>query len=259
MTPGQTHPSTAATHFIGKWQAREPEMRLAEVFCPAAMKPRFLAWGALLHELREAVFELSDARVTTVKTLWWAEEMAGMAQGRHRHPLTAALAEAPAPWSALGQAVIEQAHDDRRAANTDEAIGLLLPLASATISVEAALFGAAANEAQVRSLAVHWLLQRLPGGLTAEDQARLPMHLLARHGLTPAQVAAGEGECLLQDWAAELLLNAPASLGQAGLLRQARHRFDRARLLRIAKGRGFTEPPGFSSLWCAWRSARQAQ
>ena len=60
-------PVDAIEHFVAKWHRREPEMALAEVFCPPEARARFRAWGALVHELREAAFELSDARVTAVK------------------------------------------------------------------------------------------------------------------------------------------------------------------------------------------------
>jgi hypothetical protein len=62
----------AIEHFVAKWHRREPEMALAEVFCAPEQRARFRAWGALVHELREAAFELSDARVTAVKSQWWA-------------------------------------------------------------------------------------------------------------------------------------------------------------------------------------------
>ena len=90
MTPA----ADPTAHFVDKWHRREPEMALAEVFCPPERRPVFRAWGALVHELREAAFELSDARVTAVKCQWWAEELLGLAQGRSRHPLTGPLASA---------------------------------------------------------------------------------------------------------------------------------------------------------------------
>ena len=248
----------AIGHFVGKWQAREPEMRLAEVFCPVPQKPDFRAWGALLHELREAAFELSDARVTEAKLLWWAEELAGLPQGRHRHPLTLALAGRQAPWSALANALAGVHASDVRAANTEEAVARLLPLALAVNAVEAVLFDSPGSDTQARSLAVHWLLHRLPSGLVAEDTARLPMHLYARHGITPAQAATGEGEAMLRDWAGELLATSPEELGPAALLRRARHRFDRARLARIAAGKGFDEPGALATLWLAWSAGRGA-
>lgn len=243
-------------HFIGKWQAREPEMVLAEVFCKPAQRPLFRAWGACLHELREALFELSDERVTEIKLAWWAEELAGWGQGRHRHPLGAALPPADAPWSGLAQALLESGVRPALAANTGEAIAALRPLADAVVAVESALFSSGDRDDAAHSLAVHWLLQRLPAGLAAADRARIPMHLLARHGLTAAQLATGEGGALLRDWAGELLVAAPQPR-TAALIRRSCAAFDRARLQQLAAGRGYKPAPALASLWRGWRAARE--
>ncbi|MFT3806512.1 phytoene/squalene synthase family protein [Arenimonas sp.] len=244
-------------HFFAKWQAREPEMAIAEVFVPAIEKQRFRAWGALLHELRETLFELSDARVSDVKTAWWAEELIGIEQGRARHPLSALLAELRAPWTALGRSLLEPASVGLRASSTEEAVRALLPLAQAVIAVEEAIFpGATDSAVATRALVVHWLLQRLPAGLAAEDQARIPMHLYARHGLTAAQVGEGRGEVLLRDWAGELTSTLPEVAGAAPL-RRFRAAFDRARLARLAAGQGFAMPSPIGTLWRAWRAARR--
>ena len=182
-------------HFVGKWQRREPEMALAEVFCPPAQRPVFRAWGALLHELREATFELSDPRVTAAKTQWWAEELLLVARGAGRHPVCAVM-PAGLPWAALARALVEQAVYDDRPADAAQAIAQLAPLAEAIATIEAGVHGVAPP---VPAVAVHLLLQRLPHGLVAGDQARLPLNLLARHGLTVAQVSAltaGQAEAL---------------------------------------------------------------
>src|SRR4249919_1668483 len=118
--------SPALAAFVGKWLTREPEMAIAEVFCSAERKPLYRAWGALLHELREAAFELSDVRVTEVKTAWWAEELIGVGQGRHRHPLTEILADRAAPWSALGRALLELPDTSLRFGTTTEVIDSLM-------------------------------------------------------------------------------------------------------------------------------------
>lgn len=248
------HAADPCAHFVAKWLQREPEMRIASVFCPAGELARFRAWGGLLHELREALFELSDPHVASVKTGWWAEEMIGLGQGRQRHPLSEALLGIAAPWSALGRALLEFDGRPSRAADSDQAIGLLLPTAAAVVAVESALFVAPAANAGARSLAVHWLLQRLPGGLAGDDLARLPMHLLARHGLSAAELPGAKADPLLRDWASELLLQLPAPEPGAALIRRSRGRFDQARLSRLAAGKGFGEPPAAATLWRAWRA-----
>ena len=253
MTATET-PAQAA--FVGKWLTREPEMAVAEVFCRPDRKPLHRAWGALLHELREAMFELSDARVTELKTGWWAEELSGLGHGRHRHPITERLTDCVAPWTGLSQALLELPDAGRRYGTTAEAIDSLMPIARAVIAVEDALFGSVSGDDSSRALATHWLLQRLPHGIVTDDQARIPMHLFARHGLSAAQLAAGEGQALLRDWSAELLRELPQISPGASVFRRSRTRFDQARLRRLAAGAGFGEPTALATLWRAWRAAR---
>jgi len=247
----------AAGHFVAKWHRREPEMMLAESFCAESQRPRFRAWGALVHELREAAFELSDARVTAVKSQWWAEELLRVAQGQGRHPLSADLPLPHLPWPKLARGLMEQSVLETRPADTSAALVAMQPLAEALAVVEAGVFEAAAS-VPADAIAVHLLLLRLPAGLAQDDRAGIPMNLLARHGVSPEQVAAGEGEALLRDWARELLDASPALPPGAPLYRRLRSRFDRARLQRLAAGKGFDPPPAPASLWRAWRAARDA-
>ena len=250
-----TEPQAIAS-YVGKWLAREPEMAIPEVFCPPQNKLLYRAWGALLHELREAAFELSDARVTEAKTGWWAEELIGLAQGRHRHPLTGVFTASAAPWSALGRVWLELPDASRRYESTAAVVDSLLPAAQAVIAVESALFATTASEPSARALVIHWLLLRLPQGLPSEDQARIPMQLLARHGIGAAQLAAEPDDKLLPDWALELLAASPTGLPGACAFRRSRTRFDRARLQRLAAGKGLAQPPALATLWRAWRAAR---
>lgn len=246
----------AIDHFVAKWQRREPEMAQAEVFCPSALRPRYRAWGALLNELRETAFELSDARVAEVKSQWWAEELLGMAQGRSRHPVTAALKQADAPWPDLVHALLALPQQDTRPGDTGASLARLAPLANAIATTEARLFATRQAAQDAEAVAVHLLLFRLPEGLASEDQAGLPMNLLARHGLGASEVAAGKGEALLRDWAAELLAALPPAGSHDSQFRRLRAGFDRARLVRLAKGRGFDPPGPFATLLRAWRLAR---
>jgi len=261
----------ATDHFVGKWFRREPEMRIAAAFCTRADAPpasggdveaklRFECWGALLHELREALFELPDAGVAAAKRGWWAEELQLLSQGKPRHPLGEALASfveaRQAPWTGLSLALVGGG-GEARATDTLQALAALQPLARSALAVEDALFASRSDPSTCDALAVHWLLHRLPRGLGDEDAARVPMHLLARHGLTAASLPSAP-DTFLRDWAGELLAALPAQGGGA-FLRRARTRFDRARLRRLhAKGGqgGFDDPGAPGTLWRAWRAAR---
>ena len=190
-----------------------------------------------------------EARVTAAKSQWWAEELLLVARGAGRHPVCADLPPA-LPWAALARAVLEQASFDGRPTDAAHALEQVAPLAEAIAAIEAGLHEA---PPPVRAVAVNLLLHRLPHGLVAEDQARLPLGLLARHGLTVAQVAEGQGEALLRDWARELLAALPAPVRPSSLYRRLRSGFDRARLQRLAAGRGFDPPPAPASVWRASR------
>lgn len=245
-------------HFVAKWHRREPEMRLAEVFCPPPQRSRFRAWGALVAELREAAFELSDPRITAVKAPWWAEELLRFEAGAGRHPLAADLqGEGAAPWRGLAGALLRQVAVDARPADAGEALAQVAPLAEALAAVESALFPSP-RPASAPAVAVHLLHRRLPHGLHDDDQARLPLALLARHGVTAAKVAAGQGEPLLRDWAATLAAAMPADVRGQPLFRRLRSGLDRAALARLAAGRGFDPEPAPVTVWRAWRLARQA-
>lgn len=248
----------ASAHFVGKWLHREPEMVFAEVFCPGGDKPAFRAWGALLHELRESLFELRDPGVARIKTAWWAEEMIGLGRGIQRHPLSAVLRGRDAPWSSLGRALLAFESDPVRAPDTGAALASLEPLADAVLQVECRLFNANGSPDAPRSLAVHWLLHRLPEGLGSDDQARIPMHLFARHGVRADPLFVAQAQPLLRDWALELTAAAPSQLHGAALLRRTRAAFDRARLERLASSNRLDAPPPALNLWRAWRAARQA-
>ena len=245
-------------HFVAKWPRREPEMALVEVFCPVDARARFRAWGALVAELREAVFELSDPRVTAVKAPWWAEELLRFAERLGRHPLAPELQSAPdVPWRELAAALLRQLQADDRPADTAAALAQVAPLATALAAAETALFPSPVPSS-VPAIAVHLLLQRLPRGLGDDDHARVPLALLARHGLTAAELAAGGGDALLRDWAGALRDAQPAEVRGQPLFRRLRSGLDRAALQRLADRGGFAPAPAPVTVWRAWRLARRA-
>ena len=250
----------ALGEFLAKWRAREPEMALGELFCPPVLRPRFRAWGVLLHELREVAFELSEPRVQVVKGGWWAEELLAIEAGRPRHPVSHALADVRADWRGLARALPRGGEDDdARPGSADAAFAQLAPLAEALLRVEDAVFGHDAPRADAdarEALVAHLLLERLRVGLASGDAGRVPLAVLARHGLTRAQLAEPAGAPALRDWAAEVAARLPRRLPGATAFRRVRASFDRQRLEALAAGRGAFEPRGPGAVWRAWRAAR---
>lgn len=247
---------------FAKAEAREPIHRAAAGFVPMESRVVFMAWVALLEELRECVFELSDPRVTAVKSGWWAEELDGVARGAARHPLTRVLVRSGGPWAGIGNALLAVASDDSPSADLDAAIVALRPLAEALVRVEAPLFGAEPDiEAQARTLAVHWLRLRLERGLEAIDRGRVPLMLFARHGLRRDQLAGTEADALRRDWAMQLHDALPVASPQGWAYpRLIGLHTDRLALRRVAEGRGASRgiTTGFLEVWQAWRCARNA-
>lgn len=241
--------------------AREPIHRVSVGFVPAPLRPTFMAWVALLSELRECAFELSDPRVTAVKAGWWAEELDGVARGAARHPLTRTLVRHGGPWHGVGDALLRVAGDDAPPADLEGAIAALRPLADPLVAVERALFGGTASHAAARALAIHWLRERLDHGLEAADRGRVPLALFARHGLRRDQLAAVEADGLRHDWARQLhdALSEPASERWA-YPRLLTCRADRKALVRASAGRAVKDGvrSRFADLWLAWRCARNA-
>lgn len=252
--------------FVTKWSAREPEMAQAEVFCPSPLRARWRTWGALLCALREAIFELSDVRVRTVKGGWWAEELLGLGAARARHPLSQALLGIDAPWPLLARAVLAQVAESAQSAcrpvDGAAAQAALQPLAEAIVAVETALFASTTHapdavvcERAAHAVVVHLLLQRLQVGLSTEDGGRVPLHLLARHGITVAQVATAAGAAARADWARELLAAVPEAAGTVPY-RRVRSSHDRWQLHRLVATGDFAEPVPFTALWRSWRAVR---
>lgn len=244
--------------YIGKWRAREPEMEIGELFVPVPLRPRFRAWGALVFELREAAHELSDARVTAAKAGWWVEELAGLAQGRARHPVTRHLSGlGQLPWARLARGLADSLADEPRPSDREAALASVASLASGLVAVEAALFGGSADETAERAVAVHLLLHRLLVGLSAGDAGRIPLALLARHGVTAAELGGERGLPVRIDWARELASQLPARLPEASLYRRLSLAFDRQRLARLARAGRLESATGLTTAWQAWRAARQ--
>ena len=103
-------------------------------------------------------------------------------------------------------------------------------------------------------------LHALPRGMSGEDGAGLPMDLLARHALTRERLGDALPTPLLRDWAGALAQALPRAAPGAALPTQARLRFDRRRLARLAaRGDVFDAGVGPGLLWQAWQAGRAAR
>jgi hypothetical protein len=234
-------------------------MEPAQVFCAPSRRPAFRLWGALLQELDEAVYELSDASVIEAKLAWWGEELVRGENGTARHPLVQAVFAEPAlrelparDWAALAQAAMQVALDDRRAADLAATVDAQRPYARALARIESALFGG--GDASV-AIAVERVLGALDRG-----ELRWPLQLLARHQVDVAMLALQPPPAAVQALAADAARQLAALLpGDEGdVSRRCRSALLRRRLAARAVGRDL-RLGRFATLWMFWRAARHAR
>ena len=254
--------STAVDSHVGKWLTHEPEMEIALVFAGAG-RQRARLWGALLNEWLDAVFDVSDPGVAQAKLAWWSESLtvAGSA-----HPLVHRFAQetgdtVPATlWLAVTDAALALAAVDTSPADVAALVSSRLPLATALMAVETALWpqaGAGDALALARSLVLRQWRRHRSDALP--QPGWLPLQLLARHGLRAQAVYAGEDEvasrALFADLAAALL--ALPALPAGPRLRRIRTRLDGRALARLSRNHAkpFTGA-GLALLWQCWRGAR---
>lgn len=185
---------SAFDDYLTQWRGANPRRALAWLFLRPDERTCFGALAALAREWRKSAREVSEPQVAVAKLGWWHEEMQRAAQGEARHPLTEVLFADPrvravpvafwtAPVDALGMAMAAPPPADFAAQCAAAA-----PLASALAALETRVwFGAAADPARAAQVALLAGLCADLRALAAEigrGRSPLPMHLLARHGLT---------------------------------------------------------------------------
>jgi hypothetical protein len=229
--------------FVDKWRARWPEWQVAEVFLPASVRARLLAWFALRQELLDAAWAGADPRPGEAKLAWWAEELQGWSQGRRRHPLGITLHPLNAPWPRLAAALPALAAARERAVDLAEARETLMAFAATVADIDAVLAGEPATPADAAGIALQLLAQRAVHG----DDSAVPLSVRARLG--PDASAAG----VARAWADELLQAWPPGQGtRAGRIHAA---VLRERLRRLARDKA-GPPSRWRSLALAWSAAR---
>jgi len=271
LTPG-------FAEFEQKWLDAWPENRVVAVFLEPAQRRRSHAFGALVHELSRAAFQVREPQVAATKLEWWRQELSAAAFGNPRHPITQELfaddiarESDPALWPALGEGALAQL-DQPGAGTLAALIEQLEPFHGAVAAAESALLlgGSGSPEANAALWTFSHLLHELPTLANAEGRLPLPLGLLARHGLARADLAqpSPARTRLLKDFLDELVLEINGALGVASartLRMRTRVRLDRRLIAAALKSvdplpylTTHARPGYWPSLWAAWREARAA-
>jgi hypothetical protein len=265
------------SHFQ-RWQD-VPEIVMSLIFCPADQRQRWQLMSALMCELLEAAFGLSDERPARVKLEWWQQEAEAACRASPQHPLTAALDElGEVDFSALPEAILAllEGLDSARPANFEalmqQHLQWSLALARMLQGKSAHSTEVSGNAAALAYWSVFWQL-RYAMKANRYGPGVLPMDLAARHQLRSKQLSeASEAastqavRALLQqfvDWPLSNRMTAEMAALHAATRAQAQHAArhwlptqhsallgERYSSLRLR--------PRFGMLWQCWRAARRA-
>ncbi|SFN15132.1 squalene/phytoene synthase family protein [Dokdonella immobilis] len=267
----------ALSSFEAKWALAHPELPLALRFASASQRPLISALACLGHEIAHAALRIDEPEVASTKLHWWSEELAALPAGGSRHPLTGVLA-GHAPTRSLGagtwSALVEAAMALREAGPASTLEELLaryrafdLPLARAEAAILERIDIDATAQAMSLSRALHETI-RLREAL-AGSGLPLPLDLLARHGLSRAELGRthAERDAALREHFGVLASALDASdhrrLSALTAItvhvggRRAR-RAARARDPLSMVARDLDRLP-LSSAWAGWRAARRLQ
>jgi 15-cis-phytoene synthase len=264
----------AFASFEKKWMAAHPESAYVALFLPPKVRARASAFGALIHELEQSAFHVREPTVAAAKLAWWRQELGAAANGQARHPLARELFSRlperrvdPALWPALAEGALSVI-DTPAPSSLADSLRDLAPFYGAAAATESALFlpPGANTEADGTLWTISHLLEEL--AMDAQGSVRLPLDLLARHGLARADFAnprparAEFGRDYLDALLAQMRDCLAASSART-LTRRVRTRLD---LALVTAGRrapdplvhiaAHARPGGLRSLWTAWIEAR---
>lgn len=240
--------------------AREPEARLARALVADARTPAADAAFALEHALLDAALEVREVSVADAKLEWWSQEIERALAGKALHPIARALAAATPLDPSVLRAQLAAAAAIAALDAPDDLDALRAPFVAwaraaigATDEDAACAYGSAVLALRVR----RWPAFAQPA------RARLPLALLARHGLSreDASLAPVRAAPLVATIATTLepALVLPAALQGAPAARVvvARHvvRAMRAKPVRAAEGRARARP--LALVAALWRVGRR--
>ncbi|SRR5579883_927218 len=259
--------------FERKWLEAHPEQIVVALFVAPAQRRTASAFGSLVHELELCCFAIREPEVAAAKLEWWRQELLGASAGTARHPITQTLfaapqvrAIAPSRWSELTAGAMAQL-EAPPAPSFAALCGALASFYRPVAALEAALLGVVYNEANSQ-LWIGSHLRRAAAGMefAPERSVAVPLDLLARHGVTRADLGRGgaAARAALREHTArvgELLAQALRADAGPGLGVRVRARLDLERAERAARA---ADPAAalrrrhpWRTLWLAWREARR--
>lgn len=271
-----TDAAGAFVSFEKKWLAANPENAIVAVFLPIAQRRLVSAFGCLIHELSHAAFHICETHVATTKLAWWRQELGDAAFGKPSHPITQTLFDHtavresdPVLWPALAEGALVQI-DARGSGTLAALIEQLDPFFGAVARAQSALLcnGVGNPEADAALWTLSHLVRELPRLDANEAHLPLPLGLLARYGLTRAELVyeSPARNMLIKDFLDELVLEGNGAFGvsaQRALPLRVRAALDRRRIAAALRAvdplRWLSAHPHTGRLhilWTVWQEAR---
>ena len=267
---------SAFASFERKWLEANPEQAAVLIFLRSDQRQCARAFGTLIHELTQTAFVVRESQVAAAKLSWWQQELMGASAGNPRHPISRELfgqsrasAIDSTSWRALIDGAIAQL-DASFPSTFEDLLASLSDFFTPVAAIETQLAGG--SESQLDAVATLWICSHLL--LVAQDvshaaeRTSMPLDLLARHGITRADLAASASnqKGVLKDFVGQIrdtIIEKRSRASSASLGRLVRSRTDRWLADRAICA---NDPAGFLSqharnlrwrgLWWAWREAR---
>jgi phytoene synthase len=199
--------------------------RLTHPYSPAGLADQLVAVHALFGCLDQAVVLPSDDQIARTKLDWWRSELQRDSITRSRHPVIRCLCDTGAATALHDRAVenllaaTERKLDARPPADTAELKRLCSDLYRPRIDVESALTGSARLPEEIlESMAANGgLIQLVRDTFSSRRDMEyalwwIPLGLLARHGVSRAELAQNLGTASAKSIFSDIYSNAVSSI-----------------------------------------------
>lgn len=254
-----------------RWLAANPQWRLLEVFWPAARRPPAAIFELLIEQWFEAAVGIEEPAVARLKLAWWGEELAELASGRPRHPLTVELAKESGvaqlllPLAAARRS-FAQLIDSDAIGSTPQLLGTLEAAAAAMLDAGRIAGLWAPPLPAPTALAAAWWIGQLSAwpSISRTQRGLLPLSVLARAGVGRAaaiDLADPAARRVLVELATELAAHALAEpRGSMIAARIAAAQWSAQQIVRkpqrVLEGALTARP--WALLWRMWRASSAA-